>query len=101
MEKELELNLNEAISKFWDKGFRLFMLTNIVYDGTLEGLDFTELTSLSKAYISNIYLAGGTKSLEDLIKAKNFGFRGIIIGRAIYEREIKKEDIFSFKNGLS
>jgi phosphoribosylformimino-5-aminoimidazole carboxamide ribotide isomerase len=95
--KELELNLNEAILRFWNIGFRLFMVTNIANDGTLKGLDFTELASINKSYINHIYIAGGTRSMEDLIKAKSLGFRGVIIGRAIYEGKIKKEDILNFK----
>lgn len=99
--KQLELELSEAISKFLEYGYKLFMITNIAYDGTLEGINLYGLEKINKDVLNRIYVAGGTRSIKDLIEVKKKGLRGIIIGRAIYEGLITKNDILRFKYELS
>lgn len=68
-------------------GYVLFSC--IEADGTLAGPDFTNIRKMVK-FVKKlpIYIAGGVRNTEDLQKLKDLGVKGVIIGKAFYERLI-------------
>jgi len=92
--KELtNLKLEYIIEKLFNLGFKNFISTNIEHDGTLNGFDESYYKNIKKEIINHVYVAGGIRSIDDLIKIKSLGFKGAIIGRAIYENRISKEEL--------
>ena len=77
-----------------DYGVSRVIYTDINRDGTKQGPNF-ELTS-KVADISNcpVVISGGVGSIDHIKKAKHFkNIEGIIVGKAIYDEDIKLSDL--------
>lgn len=90
--EELQLDFVSALRILWDQGFRLFLSTNIIRDGTLSGFDTSIIEKLKKVYRRGIYVAGGISSIDDLLYLKSLGVKGVILGRALYDGLIKIDE---------
>lgn len=66
------------------------IVTNISRDGTLEGVDSALFNRVYEPFTLPLYAAGGVSSLEDLTRLEEMGYRGAIIGRALYEGVLDK-----------
>jgi len=78
------MDLLDAISMYRNYGCRKFLLTSVDSDGMLSGPDIELLERLSTP-LNGVYVAGGIRSVEDILKLKNLGVEGVVIGRALYE----------------
>jgi len=67
------------------------IVTNISRDGTLEGIEAPLFKRVYELITLPLYAAGGVSSLEDLAVLEEMGYRGAIIGRALYEGVLDKE----------
>ena len=77
-----------------DYGISRLIFTDINKDGTKESPNFEE--TLKVAEISNcpVLISGGVSSIEDIKKAKTLkNVEGIIVGKAIYDGDIKLEEL--------
>ena len=77
-----------------DYGISRLIFTDINKDGTKESPNFEE--TLKVAEISNcpVIISGGVSSIEDIKKAKKLkNIEGVIVGKAIYDGDIKLEDL--------
>ena len=77
-----------------DYGISRLIFTDINKDGTKESPNFEE--TLKVAEISNcpVVISGGVSSIEDIKKAKLLkNIEGVIVGKAIYDGDIKLEDL--------
>ena len=77
-----------------DYGISRLIFTDINKDGTKESPNFEE--TLKVAEISNcpVIISGGVSSIEDIKKAKTLkNIEGVIIGKAIYDGDIKLEEL--------
>ena len=77
-----------------DYGFSRLIYTDINRDGMKQSPNFDE--TLKVAEISNcpVIISGGVSSINDIKKAKNLkNIEGIIVGKAIYDGDIKLEDL--------
>lgn len=69
-------------------GFREFIYTDTLKDGTLSGPNIKEIKKLLKITGMKIIASGGISSLKDLHKLKILekeGLSGVIMGKALYE----------------
>ena len=80
------LYLEEAFKIFREMNVKMFLVTSIERDGTLEGPDLKNLINLCKYNDVDIFLSGGISSVTDLIQLRNLHIKGVIIGRALYEK---------------
>ena len=87
-----ELTLREAMAKFLRLGTKFYLLTSISKDGLLTGPDYATLKNVVDNTGAEIFAAGGIGSLGDLIKLKQAGVRGVIIGKALYENRFSLKD---------
>jgi len=88
MEKS-DWNLFEFLKFFQDKKLQYVICTDVSKDGTLTGPSlklYEEIISQFPEY--HLIASGGVHHEEDLIKLKNLGCEGVIIGKAIYEGKI-------------
>ena len=77
-----------------DYGISRLIFTDINKDGTKESPNFEE--TLKVAEISNcpVIISGGVSSIEDIKKAKTLkNIEGVIVGKAIYDGDIKLEEL--------
>ena len=68
---------------------RSFVYTNVDRDGLLEGPDLDEVAAVAEAVRGRFIYSGGIGSLDDLRGLVALGLenvRGVIVGRALYER---------------
>ena len=77
-----------------DYGASRLIYTDINRDGMKQGPNFDETTKVAKMSKSPVIVSGGVSSIDDIRKAKNLkNVEGIIVGKAIYDGEIKLEDL--------
>lgn len=81
-----------------DIGVKTIIFTDISKDGTLEGPNFEQLSSIQNSVSCNIIASGGIKNLDNLIEINKMGIYGAITGKAIYAGNIDlKEAIIACK----
>jgi phosphoribosylformimino-5-aminoimidazole carboxamide ribotide isomerase len=86
------INIFDIIKNLESSGMRQVIVTDISRDGTLEGINFSFLKRILKCSDLKFIVAGGIGSLNDVARIKeieNMGIIGVIIGKALYERETK------------
>ena len=70
------------------------IFTDIDKDGTKESPNFEETSKVANISNSPVIISGGVSSIEDVKKAKRFkNIEGIIVGKAIYDGDIKLEEL--------
>lgn len=88
------------IQGYQKKRIQYVICTDISKDGMLEGPSFELYKSIIQECSSNsnrqsikLIASGGVSSIEDLIKLKDLGCEGVIIGKALYEGHINLRDL--------
>ncbi|USG99138.1 1-(5-phosphoribosyl)-5-((5-phosphoribosylamino)methylideneamino)imidazole-4-carboxamide isomerase [Thermococcus argininiproducens] len=87
-EEESSISVEEAYEML-RKYVNRFIYTAIEKDGTLTGIEKIERFWGREEFI----YAGGVSSVEDILKLKEIGFSGAIVGKALYEEKISLEEI--------
>ena len=63
-------------------------------DGTKESPNFEETLKVAEISICHVIISGGVSSKEDIKKAKTLkNIEGVIVGKAIYDGDIKLEEL--------
>jgi len=93
-------NLNIKISDFLkevnDFGVSRLIYTDINRDGTKASPNFDETVKIAEISKCPVVISGGVSSINDIKKAKelnNKNIEGIIVGKAIYDGDIKLEEL--------
>lgn len=86
--KETEIDVERFAEELDKRGVECLIYTSIVRDGTLEGPNFEEIKKIRKTFAKELIASGGISSLYDLLKLKEIGVNGAIIGRALYEGKV-------------
>lgn len=81
--------------KFADVGAKTVIYTNIRKDGMQTGVDWENAKMLSDQTGLTVIASGGTTDLQDIWAVHKAGLGGVIIGRALYERN------FTLKEALN
>jgi len=71
-----------------ETGFREFIYTDTLKDGTLKGPNIKSIKALLKKTKMRIIASGGVSCLDDIYRLKlleKLGLSGIIVGKALYE----------------
>ena len=94
-----EINAIDFAKKLKAIGVKTIIFTDIAKDGTLEGINAEQTKSLIDETHLDVVASGGAKSINDIIKAKEIGAYGIILGKSIYSGAIDlKEAIEKFED---
>ena len=86
----------DFLKKVNDYGASRLIYTDINRDGTKQSPNFEETTKVAKISNCPVIISGGVSSIEDVKKAKdlnNKNIEGIIVGKAIYDGDIKLEEL--------
>ena len=91
------ISLNENIEYCLSLGIDQFLCTDISRDGMLQGTN-TELYAEIMETYKNIKLiaSGGIKNIQDILTLKEMNIYGTVVGKAIYENNIKLEQLIKF-----
>ena len=77
-----------------DYGFSRLIYTDINRDGMKRSPNFTETPKIAEISNCPVIVSGGVSSIDDIKKAKKLkNVEGIIVGKAIYDGDIKLEEL--------
>ena len=77
-----------------DYGVSRLIYTDINRDGMKQSPNFKETSRVAEISNCPVIISGGVSSINDIKKAKNLkNIEGIIVGKAIYDDDIKLEDL--------
>lgn len=88
------ISLAKAMEKI---GVTLFVYTDIDRDGTLTGPNFEHYDRLvAELTTAKVIASGGIAEQSDLVKLKQIGVAGTIVGKAYYNGNISLEELKAF-----
>jgi phosphoribosylformimino-5-aminoimidazole carboxamide ribotide isomerase len=90
--EDLNIKTLDFLKNVKDYGVSRLIYTDIDRDGTKESPNFDETVKVATASSCPVIISGGVSSINDIKKAKdlsNKNIEGIIVGKAIYDGDIK------------
>jgi len=82
---------------YFEEGIDFVLCTDISKDGVLQGPSFELYHNIIEKYEElNLIASGGVSSMDDLIKLKEIGCYGTIVGKAFYEGKITMQELTTF-----
>ena len=94
--KHTNISAMDFIKKIKNFGISRIIYTDILKDGTKQGPNIKGAIELSSKANIPLVISGGVSSIEDVEKIKslnNPNIEGVIIGKAIYDGDIKISDL--------
>lgn len=88
-----EIDYLEYLKELEKIGCERILLTAIERDGMMKGPDFELISKVAKETNMKIIVAGGISKKQDIEELRNFKIEGAVIGKAIYVRSIKIEEV--------
>ena len=85
----------DFLNEINDYGASRLIYTDINRDGMKQGPNFKETSEVADTSNCPVIISGGVSSVDDIKKAKglNKNIEGIIVGKAIYDGDIKLEEL--------
>ena len=84
----------EYLKEVNDYGISRLIYTDISRDGMKQSPNFDETSKVAEISNCPVVISGGVSSINDIKKAKSLkNIEGIIVGKAIYDGDIKLEDL--------
>ena len=81
----------EYCNKF---GIENYLCTDIAVDGMLTGPSFKLYEETIEKFSSiKLTASGGVSNIDDILKLKECPYRGVVVGKAIYENKIDLEEL--------
>lgn len=95
--EQTETNIFDFLQGNINHGLKQTFCTDISKDGLLQGPSINLYQKIIEKFPDLYFIAsGGVGSLDDLIRLKEIGCSGTIVGKAIYEGRIKISDLRLF-----
>ncbi|GGF09128.1 1-(5-phosphoribosyl)-5-[(5-phosphoribosylamino) methylideneamino] imidazole-4-carboxamide isomerase [Chishuiella changwenlii] len=88
-----ELDVIDFINEYQTQGIEYVICTDISKDGMLQGTSNDLYKEILKNTNIKLIASGGVSSIDDLIKVKELGCEGAILGKAIYEGRIELKEV--------
>lgn len=82
------IDVIDFIKEFKNQGIKEVICTDISKDGMLQGPSIELYQKILSQTEINLVASGGVSTIDDLIRLKEIGCEGAIIGKAIYEGNI-------------
>lgn len=86
------MTAEELAQKWAANGLRWLIFTDVARDGTGEGLNVETAAELARTTGLCVIASGGVATLADVERAYQAGLSGVIIGRALYDGQLRLED---------
>jgi phosphoribosylformimino-5-aminoimidazole carboxamide ribotide isomerase len=84
--------------KFSDIGVESIIFTDISKDGLLKGPNLEKIKYYKNIIKVPLIASGGVSGLEDLLNLSKINVSGVIVGKAIYDKKINLNKMFSLGN---
>jgi len=95
--EKTDIWIYDFILKYIEHGVQQIFCTDVSKDGKLEGPSIDLYKNIIKKFPELHFIAsGGVSSIKDLEELKEIGCKGVIVGKAIYERKISLMELSSF-----
>lgn len=94
-EKDAGIDSIALGSQLRELGVTTVVFTDINRDGTGEGVNIESTKRLAAETGLSVITSGGVASIDDVRRAREAGLSGVIIGRALYERQVNLRDAVS------
>ena len=94
--EDLDIKTLDFLKDVKDYGASRLIYTDIDRDGTKASPNFEETIKVAEASNCPVIISGGVSSIKDIKKAKdlsNKNIEGIIVGKAIYDGDIKLDEL--------
>jgi phosphoribosylformimino-5-aminoimidazole carboxamide ribotide isomerase len=94
--ENLKIKTLDFLKEVNDFGVSRLIYTDINRDGTKASPNFDETVKIAEISTCPVIISGGVSSINDIKKAKelnNKNIEGIIIGKAIYDGDIKLDEL--------
>jgi phosphoribosylformimino-5-aminoimidazole carboxamide ribotide isomerase len=94
--EDLNIKTLSFLKDVKDYGVSRLIYTDIERDGTKESPNFVETVKIADVSSCPVIISGGVSSIKDIKKAKDLSkknIEGIIVGKAIYDGDIKLEEL--------
>ena len=94
--EDLNINTLDFLKDVKNYGASRIIYTDIDRDGTKESPNFDATVKVANMSNCPVIISGGVSSIKDIIKAKelsNKNIEGIIVGKAIYDGDIKLDEL--------
>ena len=94
--EDLNIKTLDFLRDVKDYGVSRLIYTDIERDGTKQSPNFKETLKVADASTCPIIISGGVSTIKDIKRAKelnNKNIEGIIIGKAIYDGDIKLDEL--------
>jgi phosphoribosylformimino-5-aminoimidazole carboxamide ribotide isomerase len=93
-QEETKIWVYDFIQKYVDHGVKRIFCTDVSKDGKLEGPSIDLYKNVISKFPELFFVAsGGVSSLKDLEELKDIGCKGVIVGKAIYEKRISLSEL--------
>jgi phosphoribosylformimino-5-aminoimidazole carboxamide ribotide isomerase len=79
-----EISVTELAQRMVEAGVRRFVFTDIRRDGTLTEPNYAALGELVRSVPVPVIASGGVAQLEHLLRLRDLGVEGAIVGKALY-----------------
>ena len=79
------LKVSDLLPRVLEFGFNEVLVTDVTRDGTLLGVSRDFLNLIPAELRGNVIIAGGVARLGDILLLSEFGFSGVVLGKALYE----------------
>ena len=99
--EDLNIKTLDFLNNVKDFGISRLIYTDIDKDGTKESPNFEETVKVADVSSCPVIISGGVASIKDIKKAKELSSKnieGIIVGKAIYDGDIKLEELAKESN---
>ncbi|WP_271405334.1 1-(5-phosphoribosyl)-5-[(5-phosphoribosylamino)methylideneamino]imidazole-4-carboxamide isomerase [Tenacibaculum soleae] len=91
--KTSEVDVVDFIKEYEVLGVKTTICTDVAKDGMLQGASVALYQEILAKSGINLIASGGVASIDDLIKLKEIGCEGTILGKAIYEGNITLKEL--------
>lgn len=88
-----EIKAIDLLLELEQMGVETIVYTDILKDGMLQGPNFAELTTINQATSIDVIASGGVTTKEDVQQLQSMDLYGAIIGKALYDGNLKFEDL--------
>ncbi len=98
--EESDLDVVDFIESYQEMGLTTVICTDIAKDGMLEGPSTVLYEEILQETNTQLIASGGISNAADVIKMKEIGCFGTIIGKAIYEGKISMQELQKLNSEL-
>lgn len=88
-----EIDVIDFIKEYEEIGVKNIICTDIAKDGMLQGASVDLYLEILRKSAVSLIASGGVSKIEDLIRLKEIGCEGAILGKAIYEKKISLKEL--------